>query len=138
MEKYIEGNKAAWEEAFDNRTSSWGADITERVRNEAYPFFYEEMKNILKQLDTKGKVIGQFCCNNGRELLTEDEEQYDPEHKTECCYSYFDHEWTSNEGMYYITQKTYHSKTFTDFTHPMSEIITGMCSNGIVVMRLEK
>ena len=28
MEEYIEGNKAAWEEAFDNRDSSWGADIT--------------------------------------------------------------------------------------------------------------
>ena len=40
MEKYIEGNKAAWEEALDNRDSSWGADISDRVRNEAYPFFY--------------------------------------------------------------------------------------------------
>lgn len=237
MEKYIEGNKAAWEEAFDNRASSWGADITERVRNEDYPFFYEEMKNVLKKLDTKGKAIGHFCCNNGRELLSlvksgeaakgigfdiaenqvafadekaqelnlpcsfeavniydiddrykehfdlviitigalcwfndldrffavaskcmkpgavivineqhpltnmlakEGEEQYDPEHKTECCYSYFDHEWTGNEGMYYITQKTYHSKTFTDFTHPMSEIITGMCSNGMVVTGLQE
>ena len=39
MEKYIEGNKAAWEEAFDNRHASWGADITERVEKEDYPFF---------------------------------------------------------------------------------------------------
>ncbi len=31
MEKYIEGNKAAWEEAFENRDPSWGANITERV-----------------------------------------------------------------------------------------------------------
>ena len=30
MEKYIEGNKAAWEEAFENRDASWGNDITER------------------------------------------------------------------------------------------------------------
>ena len=36
MEKYIEGNKAAWEEAFDNRDASWGADITERIRKEDY------------------------------------------------------------------------------------------------------
>ena len=28
MEKYIEGNKAAGEEAFDNRDASRGADIT--------------------------------------------------------------------------------------------------------------
>ena len=237
MEKYIEGNKAAWEEAFENRDPSWGMDITDRVRNEHYPFFYEEMKNVLEKLDTEGKVIGHFCCNNGRELLSlvkcgkaskgigfdiaenqvafanekanelnlpcifeavniydiddryreqfdiviitigalcwfddlnrlfaviskcmkpgavivineqhpftnmlalEGEEQYDPEHKTECCYSYFDHEWTGNEGMYYITKKTYHSKTFTDYTHPMSEIITGMCSSGMVVTGLQE
>ena len=42
MEKYIEGNKAAWEEAFDKRDASWGADITERVQKEDYPFFEKE------------------------------------------------------------------------------------------------
>ena len=232
MENYIEGNKAAWEEAFDNRDASWGADITQRIKNEEYPFFNEETKEILRELDTEGATIGQFCCNNGRELLsivkcgmakggigfdiaenqvafanekakelnlpcefvaanvydiddsyrdrfdvviitigalcwfddlnrffaivakcmkqggvivineqhpctnmiaTEGEELYDPKHKLECHYSYFEHEWTGNEGMYYITQKSYHSKTFTDYTHSMSEIISGMCSNGIVV-----
>lgn len=38
MEKYIEGNKAAWEEAFDYRDTSWGADITDRIQTEDYPF----------------------------------------------------------------------------------------------------
>ena len=237
MDKYIAGNKAAWEEAFDNRDASWGADITERIRKEDYPFFNEETKNALKRIHTKGAVIGQFCCNNGRELLSlvksgkakqgigfdiaenqvtfanekaaelqlpcafeavniydiddryrerfdlviitigalcwfndlnrffavvakcmkpgaaivineqhpctnmlaqEGEEPYDPDHRTECHYSYFEHEWTGNEGMYYMTQKTYRSKTFTDFTHPMSEIISGMCGNGIVVTGLQE
>ena len=36
MEKYIEGNKAAWEEAFENRDASWGTDITARVLTEDY------------------------------------------------------------------------------------------------------
>ena len=237
MEKYIEGNKAAWEEAFDNRDASWGADITDRVRNEDYPFFNDEMKNVLKRLDTKGAVIGQFCCNNGRELLslvkcgkadkgigfdiaenqivfanekagelnlpcefeavnvydiddrhkerfdiviitigalcwfndldrffavvakcmkpgavivineqhpctnmlaTEGDEPFEPEHRKECHYSYFEHEWTGNGGMYYITGKSYHSKTFTDYTHSMSEIISGMCGNGIVITGLQE
>ena len=44
MDKYIEGNKAAWEEAFDNRDASWGADITERIQKEDYPFFEKEIK----------------------------------------------------------------------------------------------
>ncbi len=237
MEKYIEGNKAAWEEAFDNRDSSWGADITERIQKEEYPFFNEEMVDVLKSIDTKDKVIGQFCCNNGRELLslvksgkalkgvgfdiaenqvafanekakelnlpcefeavniydiddryreqfdvviitigalcwfedlnryfesvtkcmkpggvivineqhpytnmlaTEGDEEFDPEHRTECHFSYFEHEWTGNGGMYYITKKSYHSKTFTDFTHSMSEIVSGMCSNGIVIIGLQE
>lgn len=70
MEKYIEGNKAAWEEAFEKRDPLWGTDIVERVRNEEYPFFNEDMKTILGHLDTEGKTVGQFCCNNGRELLS--------------------------------------------------------------------
>ena len=237
MEKYIEGNKAAWEEAFDKRDDSWGADIPERIRKEDYPFFNEETANVLKKIPTEGTVIGQFCCNNGRELLSlvksgkakkgvgfdiaenqvafanekaeelrlpcefvaaniydiddryremfdvviitigalcwfndldrffavvakcmkpgavivineehpfehmlaqEGEECYDPEHKTESCYSYFEHEWTGNGGMYYMTKKNYRSKTFTDYTHPMSEIITGICRNGMVVTGLQE
>ena len=237
MEKYIEGNKAAWEEAFDNRDASWGADITERIQKEDYPFFEKEMVDVLRNIDTKGKTIGQFCCNNGRELLslvksgkaakgigfdiaenqvafanekarelnlpctfeavnvydidenfnelfdiviitigalcwfedlnrffaivakcmkpgamivlneqhpctnmlaTGGDEGFDPEHRMECLFSYFEHEWTGNEGIYYMTKKNYRSKTFTDYTHPMSEIISGMCNNGIIVTGLQE
>ena len=70
MDKYIEGNKAAWEEAFANRDASWGADITERIQKEDYPFFEKEMADILRSIDMEGKTVGQFCCNNGRELLS--------------------------------------------------------------------
>ncbi len=237
MERYIEGNKAAWEEAFENRDASWGADIAERVRAEDYPFFNEETKSVLKTLRTEGAVIGQFCCNNGRELLSlvrsgrarkgigfdiaenqvafarekakelqlpcvfeavniydiddryreqldvalitigalcwfadlnrffavvakcmkpgavlvineqhpctnmlaaEGTEPFDPEHRTACRYSYFAHEWKGNEGMYYMTRKRYRSKTFTDYTHPLSEIVSGICGSGIVVTGLQE
>ncbi len=237
MEKYIEGNKVAWEEAFDNRDASWGADITERIQKEAYPFFEKEMAEVLQNIDTEGKTIGHFCCNNGRELLSlvksgkaaqgigfdiaenqvsfanekakdlnlpctfravnvydiddsfkerfdiviitigalcwfedldrffaivakcmkpgavivlneqhpctnmlaaEGDAEFDADHRTECHFSYFEHEWTGNGGMYYMTLKNYHSKTFTDFTHSMSEIISGMCNNGIVVTGLSE
>ena len=37
-----------------------------------------------------------------------------------------------------MTQKSYPSKTFTDFTHPMSEIVSGMCGNGIVITGLQE
>ncbi len=237
MDQYIEGNKAAWEEAFDNRHVSWGSDITDRVQKEGYPFFNKEMAEVLKKIRTEGMTIAQFCCNNGRELLSlvnsgkaakgvgfdiaenqvafanekakelnlpcffeavniydiddryreqfdvvmitigalcwfddlnrffavvskcmkpgavlvineqhpftnmlagEGDEEFDPEHRTESRFSYFEHEWTGNGGMYYMTQKSYRSKTFIDFTHSMSEIISGICSNGIVVTGLQE
>ena len=237
MEKYIEGNKAAWEEAFENRDASWGADITERIQKEDYPFFNEDTKAVLKKIPTEGAVIGQFCCNNGRELLSlvkcgkakkgvgfdiaenqvafanekakelglpcvfeavniydiddryreqfdvviitigalcwfkdldrffavvakcmkpgavivineehpcknmlaaDGEELFDPDHRLESRYSYFEQEWTGNEGMYYITQKNYHSKTFTDYSHPLSQTVSAMCKNGIFVTGLQE
>ena len=71
-------------------------------------------------------------------LAAPGEDLYDPDHRLECHYSYFEHEWTGNDGMYYMTQKCYESKTFTDYTHPMSDIISGMCNNGIVVTGLKE
>ena len=77
----------------------------------------------------------QHPCTN---MLATDDESCDPDHRKECLYSYFEHEWTGNEGMFYMTQKRYESKTFTDFTHPMSAIISGMCKSGIVVTDLQE
>ena len=67
---YIESNKAAWEEAFDNRKPNWGDDNYLRLKNEKYAFFDSDMKSLVAGLDIKGKSVAQFCCNNGRELLS--------------------------------------------------------------------
>lgn len=67
---FNELNKMAWEEAFENRKAGWGEDIARRIRNEAHPFLVKEMIDVLSQYDLKGKTIAQFCCNNGRELLS--------------------------------------------------------------------
>ena len=78
----------------------------------------------------------QHPCTNM--LATEGDEVFDPDHRKECHFSYFEHEWTGNSGIYYMTKKSYRSKTFTDYTHPMSDIISGMCDNGIVVTGLKE
>lgn len=67
---YIEQNKLAWEEAFDKRHPEWGVNIVPRIQTEAYPFFQKDMILKLKEYDFKGKVLAQFCCNNGRELMS--------------------------------------------------------------------
>ncbi|MCE1255088.1 MAG: methyltransferase domain-containing protein [Anaerolineae bacterium] len=67
---YFELNKEAWEEAFDRRAPAWGADVVQKVQTESYPFFVKDMAAVLKRYDFDGKIVAQFCCNNGRELLS--------------------------------------------------------------------
>ena len=67
---YFQENKAAWEEAFDHRHPGWGEANHERLKHESLPFFCPDMAEELKTIDFEGKTIAQFCCNNGRELLS--------------------------------------------------------------------
>ena len=72
MDEYIKGNKEAWEEAFDNRSPEYGADIEKLLGENFCPYAYFDygVADVLKKYDMRGKKIGQFCCNNGRELLS--------------------------------------------------------------------
>ncbi len=67
---YVKGNKEAWEEAFDNRSENWCSDVLTRYRSERLPFIEPALADELLKLDLTGKIVGQFCCNNGRELLS--------------------------------------------------------------------
>lgn len=67
---YIKQNKQAWEEAFEHRTPNWGEDNAKRLREETLPFFWPDAAKELQELDFRGKTVAQFCCNNGRELLS--------------------------------------------------------------------
>ncbi|MCL2235560.1 MAG: class I SAM-dependent methyltransferase [Defluviitaleaceae bacterium] len=68
--KYTETNKQAWEHAFENRKAGFGEENYKILNQEHLPFFYDEMKIELENIDFKNAVIAQFCCNNGRELLS--------------------------------------------------------------------
>ncbi len=67
---YIQSNKEAWEEAFEHRAPGWCEDIIRRLKEEDFPFLQKELINELKILELSNKSIAQFCCNNGRELLS--------------------------------------------------------------------
>lgn len=67
---YITGNKVAWEEAFEHRHEGWGETNYEKLINERLPFFHSDIVKELESVDFQGKAIAQFCCNNGRELLS--------------------------------------------------------------------
>lgn len=68
--EYIQNNKEAWEEAFEHRHSGWGESNYERLKKEHLPFFHSDVIKELELMDFNGKTISQFCCNNGRELLS--------------------------------------------------------------------
>jgi len=67
---YILSNKEAWEEAFDHRFENWGDYDYKRLISEELPFLESDVISELKGIDLKEKAIAQFCCNNGRELLS--------------------------------------------------------------------
>ncbi len=67
---YIEENKAAWEEAFEHRRPGWGEKDHERLLGESLPFFCPDVAKELRRMDFTGRAVAQFCCNNGRELLS--------------------------------------------------------------------
>ncbi len=234
---YMKNNKAAWEEAFERRRPDWGDDNYKSLLNEKLPFINADVIHELERADLKGKTIAQFCCNNGRELLSImqlnpsygvgfdiaeniieqaretarkaniancdfvatniidiDESYYDkfdfifftigaitwfedltllfkivskclksnglllihdfhpfvnmlPLPNEECfdkanlnkiTYSYFRKEpWIENSGMGYMTPE-YESKTFTSFTHTLSDVINSLIAVGIGIKKLKE
>jgi ubiquinone/menaquinone biosynthesis C-methylase UbiE len=67
---YRENNKSAWEEAFHHRKKGWGDDLVTRIKAEPYAFLDNDLIAAMTAHDLSGKTIAQFCCNNGRELLS--------------------------------------------------------------------
>ena len=66
------------------------------------------------------------------------EEEFDPANLTKFVHSYFRKEpWIGNSGMSYISGE-YKSKTFTDFSHTMSDIINRLAVNGIKILKLNE
>jgi SAM-dependent methyltransferase len=67
---YILSNKSAWEEAFSKKKGYYAKDMISILQKENNPFLEKPLIEFLDQEDLSDKVIGQFCCNNGRELLS--------------------------------------------------------------------
>jgi len=234
---YIKTNKAAWEEAFERRHKNWGDENYIILKNEKLPFFNHGIRKELEKKDLKNKTVAQFCCNNGRELLSlmrlgakkgigfdiaeniiaqaedtaikadiancefiacnvldipadyydsfdfifftvgaitwfedlsllfdkvskclkpngtvlindfhplvnmlplPDEEAFDKNSPNRLVHSYFRKEpWIENNGMGYMSGE-YLSKTFTSFSHTMSDIINSLSASGLVTIKLNE
>lgn len=234
---YIKNNKAAWEETFEHRRPNWGDVNYKILMSEKLPFLIADVICELEKTDLKGKTIAQFCCNNGRELLSmmqlnpsygvgfdiaeniieqaketarkaniincdfvatdiididesyynkfdfifftigaitwfkdltllfekvskclkskgilfindfhpfmnmlplPNEDGFDEKNLNRITYSYFRKEpWIENTGMGYISPQ-YESKTFTSFSHTLSDIVNSIITAGIAIKKLNE
>ena len=67
-------------------------------------------------------------------IAWKDESDYESLNPYKVAYKYFrDTPWVNNNGADYIEKTTYKSKTFISFAHKLSDIITAICSNEIVI-----
>jgi len=67
-------------------------------------------------------------------LAWKDESTYEAANPYKIVYKYFRNTpWIDNNGADYIGKTTYKSKTFTSFAHKLSDIITAIGSNEIII-----
>jgi len=70
-------------------------------------------------------------------LAWKDEPVYEAANPYKIVYRYFRNDpWVSDTGADYIGKTTYKSKTFTSFAHKLSDIITAIGSNEIIIKEL--
>ncbi len=69
MKDYIRENKKAWEEAFEHSSIEYKNRTLDLLKHDPRSLFTKSMIRLLDNPYYKGKVLGQFCSNNGRETL---------------------------------------------------------------------
>lgn len=69
MHDYIKSNKEAWEKAFSESTLDFKERTILKLKDNPRTLFTDDMIELLEKDANKYKVLGHFCCNNGRETL---------------------------------------------------------------------
>ncbi|MDA0336477.1 MAG: class I SAM-dependent methyltransferase [bacterium] len=67
---YSRANKEAWEQAFPRHQQGYKEDPALLLQRGDLSFLEDDTRATLTQIGLQGKAVAQFCCNNGRELLT--------------------------------------------------------------------
>ena len=80
---------------------------------------------------------------NGLEEIIESEKKYldefDKNRPDKIVYSYFKNDpWIENTGMDYIGNTQYKSKTFTSYSHTLSDVVNSMVQNQIIILKINE
>ena len=104
--------------------------------------WFEDLTKLFAVVSKCLKSGGTIIINDGHPVINmlslPGDEGFNAKAPTNLIHSYFRKEpWIGNNGMYYISGD-YESKTFTDFSHTMSDIINGLSLNGIKTVKLNE
>ncbi|NKB71500.1 MAG: methyltransferase domain-containing protein [Candidatus Latescibacteria bacterium] len=67
---YSKANKEAWEQACAIHKQGYREDPALRLQRGDLSILEDDVRAVLAEIGLEGKDVAQFCCNNGRELLT--------------------------------------------------------------------
>ncbi|MBQ7307780.1 MAG: methyltransferase domain-containing protein [Clostridia bacterium] len=104
--------------------------------------WFKDLNEFFKIISKTMKKDGIIIINEQHPFLNmlarDDEKNFNQDFPLNPCYSYFSKTWTFDNGMYYMTKKVYKSKTFTDFTHSLGEIINAMIKNNLCLLSFKE
>ena len=69
-DNYSEKNREAWNEAAIVHRKNRKVDYTVLFKNKNYSMLDTTLSFLLNKISLSGRTVAQFCCNDGRELLS--------------------------------------------------------------------
>lgn len=104
--------------------------------------WFENLELLFKKVSRCLKQNGIMFINDFHPFMNmlpmPGESTFEADHLNQVAYSYFRKEpWIENNGMSYITPE-YDSKTFTSFSHTLSDIINSAIRSGMTITKLNE
>ena len=97
--------------------------------------FFEKVAKCLK---ADGRLIMHEIHPFENMLPVPGDEGFDPENLNQFAFSYFRKDPWIDTGMGYMSGEYVSTKTFTSFSHTLSEIINGLSANGLKTVRFHE
>lgn len=105
--------------------------------------WFADLSAFFKKVSQCLKEDGWLIINESHPVINmlaaKGESNYDEKIPNKLVNSYFkDEPWVENEGMYYMTERPYASKTFYSYSHTFAQIINSISQNGLDLKKLSE
>jgi SAM-dependent methyltransferase len=105
--------------------------------------WFQDLNELFSKVSQTLKKGGRFILIDGHPVTGmfafEDEDEYNPNCPLSLQIDYFKTTpFVDNNGMFYMTKKTYTSLPFTSYNHTMGDIVNGMIHHNLTVLKLKE